>query len=89
MEGDEWAAGDGRSASGAWLKFEPNEALAPDRKAQAAIKIIAIHEGGRCAAGCTASNVALLALRSDHKDFSAQKALGRQSPQLTNPEPGN
>ena len=37
----------------------------------------------------TASNVALLALRSDHKDFSAQKALGRQSPQLANPEPGN
>lgn len=36
-----------------------------------------------------ASNVALLALRSDHKDFSAQKALGRQSPQLANPEPGN
>ena len=37
----------------------------------------------------TASNVALLALRSDHKDFSAQKAPGGQRPQLTNPEPGN
>ena len=37
----------------------------------------------------TASNIALLALRSHQKEFSAQKALGRQSPQLTNPEPGN
>ena len=37
----------------------------------------------------TASNVALLAQRSDHKDFGAQKAPGGQRPQLTNPEPGN
>ena len=49
------AAGDGRSASGASLKFEPNEALAPGSKAQAAIKTIAIHKGGRCAAGSMAS----------------------------------
>ena len=55
MQGAAGAAGSGRSASGAWLKFEPNKALAPGSKAQAAIKTIAIHEGGRCAAGCPAS----------------------------------